>query len=117
MARGEVDVFHVAAAEPEGCGCCVPVLSVILNGLTMPRRLPAASPLEFLFAIACLTGVDGLVPFLFIVFFWLSCAGVPLSAAVQVLGSNAAEAEKLFAGEPETALIASILWAFEVRAL
>lgn len=32
----------------------------------------------------------------------------------QVLGSNAAEAEKLFAGEPETALIASILWAFEV---
>ncbi|CAM9989909.1 unnamed protein product, partial [Laminaria digitata] len=24
------------------------------------------------------------------------------------------EAEKLFAGEPETALIASILWAFEV---
>lgn len=33
----------------------------------------------------------------------------------QVLGDNAAEAEKLFAGEPETALIASILWAFEVR--
>eukprot|EP00904_Undaria_pinnatifida_P007215 jgi/Undpi1/3623/HiC_scaffold_16.g06993.m1 len=32
----------------------------------------------------------------------------------EVLGSNAAEAEKLFAGEPETALIASILWAFEV---
>lgn len=26
------------------------------------------------------------------------------------------EAEKLFAGEPETALIAAILWAFEVRA-
>ena len=34
----------------------------------------------------------------------------------QVLGENAAEAEKLFAGEPETALIASILWAFEVGA-
>ncbi|CAM9886122.1 unnamed protein product, partial [Ectocarpus sp. 12 AP-2014] len=32
----------------------------------------------------------------------------------EVLGSNAAEAEKLFAGEPETSLIASILWAFEV---
>lgn len=33
---------------------------------------------------------------------------------IQVLGANAAEAEKLFAGEPETALIAAILWAFEV---
>lgn len=33
----------------------------------------------------------------------------------QVLGENAAEAEKLFHGEPETALIAAILWAFEVR--
>eukprot|EP00752_Nemacystus_decipiens_P009414 g8417.t1 len=32
----------------------------------------------------------------------------------EVLGDNAAEAEKLFAGEPETALIAAILWAFEV---
>lgn len=32
----------------------------------------------------------------------------------QVLGDNAAEADKLFAGEPETALIAAILWAFEV---
>ncbi|CAM9178970.1 unnamed protein product, partial [Hapterophycus canaliculatus] len=32
----------------------------------------------------------------------------------EVLGGNAAEAEKLFAGEPETALIAAILWAFEV---
>lgn len=42
---------------------------------------------------------------------------VALPADAQVLGSNAAEAEKLFAGEPETALIASILWAFEVRAL
>eukprot|EP00752_Nemacystus_decipiens_P009298 g8309.t1 len=32
----------------------------------------------------------------------------------EVLGSKAADAERLFAGEPETALIASILWAFEV---
>lgn len=32
----------------------------------------------------------------------------------QVLGESAAEAEKLFEGEPETALIAAILWAFEV---
>eukprot|EP00903_Cladosiphon_okamuranus_P011132 g10508.t1 len=32
----------------------------------------------------------------------------------EVLGENAAEAETLFAGEPETALIAAILWAFEV---
>lgn len=32
----------------------------------------------------------------------------------QVLGDKAAEADKLFKGEPETALIASILWAFEV---
>eukprot|EP00752_Nemacystus_decipiens_P009380 g8383.t1 len=32
----------------------------------------------------------------------------------EVLGPNAADAEKLFAGEPETSLIASILWAFEV---
>ncbi|CAM9166452.1 unnamed protein product [Ascophyllum nodosum] len=32
----------------------------------------------------------------------------------EVLGDNAAEAEKLFAGEPETSLIAAILWAFEV---
>eukprot|EP00903_Cladosiphon_okamuranus_P006607 g6454.t1 len=32
----------------------------------------------------------------------------------EVLGDNAAEAEKLFTGEPETALIAAILWAFEV---
>lgn len=31
-----------------------------------------------------------------------------------MLGENAADAEKLFAGEPETALIAAILWAFEV---
>lgn len=37
----------------------------------------------------------------------------PLYGA-QVLGSNTAAAEELFAGEPETALIASILWAFEV---
>lgn len=33
----------------------------------------------------------------------------------EVLGDNAVEAEKLFDGEPETALIAAILWAFEVR--
>ena len=33
---------------------------------------------------------------------------------LQVLGDNAAEAETLFKGEPETALIAAILWAFEV---
>ncbi|CAN0294107.1 unnamed protein product, partial [Hapterophycus canaliculatus] len=33
----------------------------------------------------------------------------------EVLGANAEEAEKMFAGEPETALIAAILWAFEVR--
>lgn len=33
---------------------------------------------------------------------------------LQVLGDNTAEAEKLFAGEPETSLIAAILWAFEV---
>ena len=39
----------------------------------------------------------------------------PLLLTQQVLGDKAAEAEKLFAGEPETALIASILWAFEVR--
>ncbi|CAM9593360.1 unnamed protein product [Ectocarpus sp. 6 AP-2014] len=32
----------------------------------------------------------------------------------EVLGDKAAEADKLFKGEPETALIASILWAFEV---
>ncbi|CAN0342915.1 unnamed protein product, partial [Ectocarpus sp. 12 AP-2014] len=32
----------------------------------------------------------------------------------EVLGASAAEAEKLFEGEPETALIAAILWAFEV---
>ncbi|CBJ30507.1 conserved unknown protein [Ectocarpus siliculosus] len=32
----------------------------------------------------------------------------------EVLGENAAQAEKLFEGEPETALIAGILWAFEV---
>ncbi|CAN0287711.1 unnamed protein product, partial [Ectocarpus sp. 8 AP-2014] len=32
----------------------------------------------------------------------------------EVLGDNAAQAEKLFEGEPETALIAGILWAFEV---
>ncbi|CAM9932796.1 unnamed protein product [Scytosiphon promiscuus] len=32
----------------------------------------------------------------------------------EVLGANAEEAEKLFEGEPETALIAAILWAFEV---
>ncbi|CAM9488990.1 unnamed protein product, partial [Ectocarpus sp. 13 AM-2016] len=32
----------------------------------------------------------------------------------EVLGDKAADAEKLFAGEPETALIAAILWAFEV---
>lgn len=31
-----------------------------------------------------------------------------------MLGDNAAEAETLFKGEPETALIAAILWAFEV---
>eukprot|EP00752_Nemacystus_decipiens_P008749 g7810.t1 len=31
-----------------------------------------------------------------------------------VLGDNTVEAEKLFAGEPETALVAAILWAFEV---
>ncbi|CAM9665996.1 unnamed protein product [Ascophyllum nodosum] len=39
---------------------------------------------------------------------------VSYSELKEVLGENAAEAEKLFAGEPETALIASILWAFEV---
>lgn len=33
----------------------------------------------------------------------------------EVLGSAAADAEKLFYAEPETALIASILWAFEVH--
>lgn len=33
---------------------------------------------------------------------------------VQVLGDNAAEAETLFKGEPESALVAAILWAFEV---
>lgn len=32
----------------------------------------------------------------------------------EVLGDNAAEADKLFKGEPETSLIAAILWAFEV---
>eukprot|EP00903_Cladosiphon_okamuranus_P006316 g6191.t2 len=32
----------------------------------------------------------------------------------EVLGTHAAEAEKLFAGEPETALVAAILWAFEI---
>ncbi|CAM9355556.1 unnamed protein product [Discosporangium mesarthrocarpum] len=32
----------------------------------------------------------------------------------EVLGAQAADAEKLFKGEPETALIAAILWAFEV---
>lgn len=32
----------------------------------------------------------------------------------EVLGESAPEAEKLFHGEPETALIAAILWAFEV---
>lgn len=37
-----------------------------------------------------------------------------LTVTLQVLGNNIAEAEKLFAGEPEMALIASILWAFEV---
>lgn len=37
-----------------------------------------------------------------------------VECARQVLGDNAAEADKLFAGEPETALIAAILWAFEV---
>lgn len=31
----------------------------------------------------------------------------------QVLGDSSADAEKLFKGEPETALIAAILWAFE----
>eukprot|EP00953_Heterococcus_sp_UTEX-ZZ885_P008569 5132-Heterococcus_DN1.PRE.2 len=31
-----------------------------------------------------------------------------------VLKSQAAEADRLFAGEPETALISAILWAFEV---
>jgi myosin heavy subunit len=31
-----------------------------------------------------------------------------------VLKSHAAEADRLFAGEPETALISAILWAFEV---
>lgn len=38
-----------------------------------------------------------------------------MALCTQVLGSHAAEADELFAGEPETALIASILWAFEVR--
>lgn len=33
---------------------------------------------------------------------------------MQVLGSSAADAEKLFEAEPETSLIAAILWAFEV---
>ena len=33
---------------------------------------------------------------------------------LQVLGDNAAEAETLFKGEPESALVAAILWAFEV---
>ncbi|CAM9169756.1 unnamed protein product [Laminaria digitata] len=32
----------------------------------------------------------------------------------EVLGDNAAEAETLFKGEPESALVAAILWAFEV---
>lgn len=35
----------------------------------------------------------------------------------EVLGDNAAAAEKLFYGEPETAFIAAILWAFEVQTL
>lgn len=51
-----------------------------------------------------------------------SARGIGLSAlscfqfrrVLQVLGDKAAEADKLFKGEPETALIASILWAFEV---
>ncbi len=45
-----------------------------------------------------------------------ACLPAPfcVSGTNQVLGPNAAEAEKLFAGEPETSLIASILWAFEV---
>lgn len=33
----------------------------------------------------------------------------------QVLRDNVAKAEETFEGEPETALIAAILWAFEVR--
>lgn len=44
---------------------------------------------------------------------FLLCCVVSLSSS-QVLGDKAAEADKLFKGEPETALIASILWAFEV---
>lgn len=44
----------------------------------------------------------------FLFFFSLPCV------FAQVLGDKAAEADKLFKGEPETALIASILWAFEV---
>ncbi|CAM9627587.1 unnamed protein product, partial [Sphacelaria rigidula] len=39
---------------------------------------------------------------------------VTYSDLKEVLGPNAAEADKLFEGEPETSLIASILWAFEV---
>ena len=35
----------------------------------------------------------------------------------EVLGDNAADAEVLFEGEPETALIAAILWAFEVTVI
>eukprot|EP00904_Undaria_pinnatifida_P007253 jgi/Undpi1/3658/HiC_scaffold_16.g07028.m1 len=35
----------------------------------------------------------------------------------EVLGPEAAEADKLFKGEPETALIAAILWAFEISTL
>ncbi|CAM9208802.1 unnamed protein product [Ascophyllum nodosum] len=39
---------------------------------------------------------------------------VTYSDLKEVLGDKAAEANKLFKGEPETSLIASILWAFEV---
>jgi myosin heavy subunit len=39
---------------------------------------------------------------------------VPYSELKAVMGRHAGEAEALFAGEPETALIAAVLWAFEV---